>query len=152
LPLEVHHLGLPLPDRMLVPGEHRGPLAVESDPFDQDASERAQENEIQPEHDEQRHGPSTGIHSGVSLPSRRSPWAGAEPDLCLTDPGFEVDLYVDAELAAMAKVWLGDLPFERALRSNAVQLTGARALVQTFPSWLLLSPFARVRRPAARTG
>ena len=75
-----------------------------------------------------------------------------EPDLCLTDPGFEVDLYVDAELAAMAKVWLGDLPLERALRSSAVQLMGPRALVRAFPSWLLLSRFARVPRPAARSG
>jgi DNA-binding HxlR family transcriptional regulator len=75
-----------------------------------------------------------------------------EPDLCRTDPGFEVDLYVDAELAVMAKVWLGDLPFEHALRSNAVQLMGPRALVRTFPSWLLLSPVARVPRAAARTG
>jgi hypothetical protein len=59
---------------------------------------------------------------------------------------------VDADLAAMAKVWLGDLPLERALRSNAVQLMGPQALVQAFPSWLLLSPSARVPRPAARTG
>lgn len=47
----------------------------------------------------------------------------------------------------MAKVWLGDLPFERALRSRAVCLTGPRELVQAFPAWLLLSPFARVPRP-----
>lgn len=75
-----------------------------------------------------------------------------EPDLCLIDPGFEVDLYVDADLTAMAKVWLGDLPFEGAVRSHAVRLTGPRELVQAFPSWLLLSHFAQVPRPAARAG
>ncbi len=71
-----------------------------------------------------------------------------EPNLCLVDPGFEVSLYVEADLAAMAKVWLGDLPFANALRSRLVQLTGPRALVRAFPSWLLLSHFAGIPRPA----
>ncbi len=53
---------------------------------------------------------------------------------CLSDPGFEVDLFVNADLATMAKVWLGYLPFESALRSHAVWLTGPRVLVQAFPS------------------
>jgi DNA-binding HxlR family transcriptional regulator len=71
-----------------------------------------------------------------------------EPDLCVSDPGFEVDLYLEAQLSALVKVWLGDLPFDGALRSHAVQLTGPRALVRAFPSWLLLSSFAGVPRPA----
>lgn len=94
--------------------------------------------------------------SGVA-PSCRGPrtfWLILErpqPDLCVADPGFEVDLYVDAELAAMAKVWLGDLPFESVLRSKEVQLLGPSALAKAFPSWWLLSPFAGVPRPAAGT-
>ena len=68
-------------------------------------------------------------------------------DLCVEDPGFDVDLDVDADLAAMARVWLGDMPFEAALRTGRVQLAGPRALTKAFPSWLMLSPFARVPRP-----
>jgi DNA-binding HxlR family transcriptional regulator len=68
-------------------------------------------------------------------------------DLCIEDPGFEVDLHVDADLATMAKIWLGDCTFEEALGSGKVQLAGSRALAQAFPSWLMLSHFAKVPRP-----
>jgi DNA-binding HxlR family transcriptional regulator len=70
-----------------------------------------------------------------------------QSDLCIEDPGFEIDLQVDADLAAMAKVWLGDSTFEQALRSGKVRLTGSRELAQAFPSWLMLSHFATVPRP-----
>ncbi|MEA3194367.1 MAG: hypothetical protein QOD26_2700 [Betaproteobacteria bacterium] len=68
-------------------------------------------------------------------------------DLCIDDPGFEVDLYVEADLAAIAKVWLGDVPFASALRSGEVRLVGPRDLANAFPSWLMLSHFAAVPRP-----
>jgi DNA-binding HxlR family transcriptional regulator len=74
----------------------------------------------------------------------------SQADLCVVDPGAEVDLYVEAELAAMAGVWLGDVTFESALRSKAVRLVGPREYVAKFPSWLMLSRFADVPRPAAR--
>jgi DNA-binding HxlR family transcriptional regulator len=68
-------------------------------------------------------------------------------DLCVDDPGFEVDLYVDADVAAMAKVWLGDLTFESVCRSGQVRMTGPQHLIKAFPSWLMLSRFASVPRP-----
>jgi len=37
-----------------------------------------------------------------------------QAELCIKDPGFEIDLCVEADLAAMAKVWLGDITFEHA--------------------------------------
>jgi DNA-binding HxlR family transcriptional regulator len=70
-------------------------------------------------------------------------------EVCLSDPGFEVDVYVDADLAAMATVWLGDLPFADAVRQKKIKVTGVPALVRAFPDWLLLSHFARVPRPPA---
>ncbi len=68
-------------------------------------------------------------------------------DLCIEDPGFEVDLYVDADLSAMTKIYLGDVSFASAARAGDVRLNGRRELVQAFPSWLLLSHFAKVPRP-----
>jgi len=70
-------------------------------------------------------------------------------DLCVSDPGFEVDLYVDADLASMAKVWLGDVTFDEARRSGGVKLTGSLELRRAFPSWLRLSHFATVPRVQA---
>ena len=70
-----------------------------------------------------------------------------EPDVCLTDPGHEVELYVEADIGTMARVWLGDLSFADALKSAKVRVTGMPDLVRQFPGWLLLSPFASVPRP-----
>jgi DNA-binding HxlR family transcriptional regulator len=68
-------------------------------------------------------------------------------ELCLSDPGHDVDLYVDADLRAFAQVWLGDVPLAAAVRAGSVKLAGARRLVSAFPTWLLLSRFANVPRP-----
>jgi DNA-binding HxlR family transcriptional regulator len=68
-------------------------------------------------------------------------------DLCVEDPGFEVDLYVDADLTAMTKVYLGDVSFASASSAGDVRVSGPRELVRAFPSWLLLSHFANVPRP-----
>ncbi len=68
-------------------------------------------------------------------------------DVCVEDPGFEVDLYVDADLAAMTKVYLGDMSLASAMRAGDVRVSGSRELARAFPSWLLLSHFAKVPRP-----
>jgi DNA-binding HxlR family transcriptional regulator len=73
-------------------------------------------------------------------------------DLCLKDPGFEVDLVVDADLAALTKVWMGDVRLVDAMRYGLVRLTGPRVVVRAFPGWLALSEFAGVARPHAATG
>jgi len=68
-------------------------------------------------------------------------------DLCLKDPGYAVDLVVDADLAALTKVWMGDMRLVDAMRSGLVRLHGPTMLVRAFPSWLALSGFAGVERP-----
>jgi DNA-binding HxlR family transcriptional regulator len=70
-------------------------------------------------------------------------------ELCLSDPGFEIDIYVDADIAAMTKVWLGDLSFTDAVSARKIRLAGMPALVRQFPSWLPVSRFAGVPRPQA---
>lgn len=69
-------------------------------------------------------------------------------DLCIIEPGFEVDVYVDADLAAFSRVWLGEVPIRQAIRDGGINLNGARQAVKDFPSWLLLSTLAAVPRPA----
>lgn len=73
----------------------------------------------------------------------------SDVELCIEDPGFEVDLQVEADMATMARVWLGDIAFDEALRSKRVRLIGPAKLASAFPDWLMLSPFARVSRPEA---
>jgi DNA-binding HxlR family transcriptional regulator len=77
---------------------------------------------------------------------------GSDVDLCLKEPGFEVDLLVDADLAALTKVWMGDVRLVDAMRSRLVRLEGPTVLVRAFPGWLALSEFAGVERPRAAAG
>lgn len=72
--------------------------------------------------------------------------------LCLEDPGFDVDVLVEADLATMANVWLGDTALATALDSGAIRLMGPRALTSAFPGWLMLSAFAGVPRPESARG
>ena len=89
---------------------------------------------------------------GVPKSFRRPPtyWLILEPrdvDVCLKDPGYEVDLVVDADLVALTKAWMGDVRLADAMRSGLVRVEGPRALVRAFPGWLALSAFADVKRP-----
>jgi DNA-binding HxlR family transcriptional regulator len=68
-------------------------------------------------------------------------------ELCVRDPGFDVDLYVQADVAAFSSVWLGDRTYGQALACGALRLSGPRNLARVFPSWLMLSRFADVPRP-----
>lgn len=65
-----------------------------------------------------------------------------ECSVCLTDPGYEVDLHVDADLAAFYDVWLGRRAFAAAVAAGEVRLEGRRQLVRAFPTWLRFSSFA----------
>jgi DNA-binding HxlR family transcriptional regulator len=68
-------------------------------------------------------------------------------DVCLKDPGYEVDLIVNADLVALTKAWMGDVRLADAMRSGLVRVEGPTALVRAFPGWLALSGFADVERP-----
>jgi DNA-binding HxlR family transcriptional regulator len=76
-------------------------------------------------------------------------------ELCIEDPGIETDVVVDADVATLTAVWLGDICFEEAVRSKGVRLMGPRPLTRAFPTWLMLSHYADVvragptERPAA---
>jgi DNA-binding HxlR family transcriptional regulator len=65
-------------------------------------------------------------------------------DLCPTDPGFEVSLYVTSDLRSMTRVWMGDLGLGDAISSGRVRLDGRRELCKRFARWLRLSSFAGV--------
>lgn len=70
-----------------------------------------------------------------------------EPDLCLHDPGFGVDLTVRTDTVTMVGVWMGDLALAGAIRSRRIVLEGPSHLRRAFPGWLKLNPLAGVERP-----
>lgn len=63
-----------------------------------------------------------------------------EIDLCQSDPGFDIDLYVTASILTMAEVWIGKRSLERALADDEIVVHGHAALRRTFSQLLRLSP------------
>lgn len=92
--------------------------------------------------------------SGVPI-SRRRYWLVFERgmlDLCYRNPGFEVDVFVEASLRALTEVWLGHVPVERAIRDGRLRLDGSRADIAGFRKWFRLSMFAAAgREPAGQS-
>jgi hypothetical protein len=82
---------------------------------------------------------------------RRLFWLVIEPQdasVCYTDPGFEVDAVMRADLATLYQVWSAEIDLLDAVRSGTVELSGARWVVSGLPRWLLLSPVAPMVRGA----
>jgi len=63
-------------------------------------------------------------------------------DLCPTDPGFPVDLYVTTDIRTMIAIWFGKLMWDVGVRSGRVEVAGPRQLRDRLRSWFLLSPIA----------
>lgn len=70
-------------------------------------------------------------------------------DLCLLDPGFEIDLSVIGSLRAMTSIWMGISTVEREVKAGAIDLAGDPAIARSMQKWLGLSPFANEKSRAA---
>lgn len=81
------------------------------------------------------------------LPSdQRSYWLIVSPgtgtDLCSIDPGYDVDLYVHADLKAMTSAWMGMSRMADEIDTGRITLTGDRDIIRTLSEWLKRSSFA----------
>ena len=72
-------------------------------------------------------------------------------DICLKDPGYDVDLYVQTRLKTMTRIWIGDISVQRARRDKLLKLSGNTALKNSMPAWLGRSLLADVA-PARAAG
>lgn len=70
--------------------------------------------------------------------------------VCLTDPGFDLNVLVTADLSAFFQIWLGRLSFADARRAGRVQVDAIPALAHAFPDWFAYSLAAPAVRAAAR--
>jgi DNA-binding HxlR family transcriptional regulator len=66
--------------------------------------------------------------------------------VCLTDPGFDLDVLVTADLAAFYRIWLGHLDFSAALQEGLVKIEAIPALARNFPHWFAYSQAAATVR------
>ncbi len=75
--------------------------------------------------------------------------AEGEVDLCLDDPGREVDVTLVASLKTMTQIWMGDIFLGQAREQGLLKAIGKSALVRSLGKWLGPSPFAHIP-PAAQ--
>ncbi len=65
-------------------------------------------------------------------------------ELCLEDPGFEVDLYLACSLATMIYIVRGDLALAAAIDGGRLEVLGKSAARRALRSWLNLSPLTAI--------
>jgi DNA-binding HxlR family transcriptional regulator len=86
---------------------------------------------------------------------KRSWWLVSQQDgvdLCLEDPGFDVDIEVQAPLHVMTAVWMRDVTFHAAVKSLGLNVIGERDICRRLPEWLGASALAHAPTTAARRG
>ena len=66
-------------------------------------------------------------------------------DLCMDDPGSEVDVYFTSTLRTLTEVWMGDLSLNEVQESEKMQIVGSKPVLSRLNSWFPLHLYAHVR-------
>ncbi len=69
---------------------------------------------------------------------------GNDIDLCVKDPGKEVDVYFTTTVKIMADVWMGDTTYKKAIADDELKLVGPKTLTKDISSWMESSVFAGI--------
>ena len=65
-------------------------------------------------------------------------------DLCLEDPGREVDIALSTSLRTMTQIWMGDLSLGQARTRGLLKISGPARMIRSVDGWLGPSPFAHI--------
>lgn len=68
-----------------------------------------------------------------------------EVDVCLKDPGFEIDLRIITDARTLAHYWMGDISMARARRENRIKIDGNPTLKKDIGAWLGRNYYATVK-------
>lgn len=66
-------------------------------------------------------------------------------DVCMKDPGYEVDLHVLTDVKTLTAVWMGDTTLTKAMRENLITLQGSSHLKRSIGTWMGTNYFADVK-------
>jgi DNA-binding HxlR family transcriptional regulator len=76
----------------------------------------------------------------------RNYWLISRPghpvDMCMIDPGHDVELYVTADLRAMTSAWMGMSTLQAEINAGKIELVGNDALISSIGDWMVRSRFA----------
>lgn len=73
---------------------------------------------------------------------------GEDIDLCINDPGKDVDVYITTSVKTMADIWMGDYTYKKAIKSGLFSIVGNKVLTRNITSWMRNSIFTEL--PSAR--
>jgi len=71
-------------------------------------------------------------------------------ELCLDDPGHEVDVFFTTNLKTMTEVWMGDLPLRKAQADRRLKIVGPSTLLRNLAAWFPLHMHAGIRPARAK--
>jgi putative sterol carrier protein len=74
-------------------------------------------------------------------PTRHIHVRDGQAQVCDTDLGFEVDVYLTSTLKTMTRIWYGELDVRTAVRDGLVEVKGAPVYSRTIGRWLGISSF-----------
>ncbi len=63
-------------------------------------------------------------------------------DVCVKDPGKDVDVYFTCPVKTMIDVWMGDLSYRKAVNSDRLKVVGPSVLTRNIFTWMDVSIFA----------
>ncbi|MEZ5590987.1 MAG: helix-turn-helix domain-containing protein [Gammaproteobacteria bacterium] len=67
---------------------------------------------------------------------------GEEIDICVKDPGKDIDVYFTSSVKTMADIWMGDNTYKKAIRDGSLKIVGNKALTHNISAWMSNSIFA----------
>ncbi len=80
----------------------------------------------------------------TDLKQQRNWWLvinGNTVDVCVRDPGKDVDVYFTTTVRTMTDVWLGHDTYRRAMRNGELKIVGPTSLTRNLSVWLRMSDF-----------
>ena len=66
---------------------------------------------------------------------------GDDVDICIHDPGKDVDIYFNVGLRTMCELWMGERSYRQAIKAGDLNLVGPKALTRDATLWLKPSIF-----------
>ena len=69
---------------------------------------------------------------------------GCNVDICLEDPGKDVDVYLTTDLKTMVQCWMGDKSYKSAIAGKSMKVVGPSALTRNIREWIADSVFADI--------
>lgn len=66
-------------------------------------------------------------------------------DVCLKDPGFQIDLHISSDLKTLTAAWMGDTTIMKAMREKTIVISGSSYLKKNIAVWMGANYYADVK-------